>query len=94
MMLPAAVLVVGWVAVLCFETPRHLRGPGRAGPAAATGRGARRATRLAGLSGQRLGTGARPQAETLVPVLLRFSQASTTRAAMPASAALPQARGS
>ncbi len=25
MMLPAAVLVVGWVAVLCFETPRHLR---------------------------------------------------------------------
>ena len=34
------------------------------------------------------------QALTLVPVLLRFSQASTTRAAIPASAALPQARGS
>ncbi len=28
------------------------------------------------------------------PVARRFSQASTTRAAMPASAALPQARGS
>jgi hypothetical protein len=41
--------------------------------------------------------GSRPggrQAETLVPVLERFSQAVTTRAAMPASAALPQARGS
>ena len=25
MLLPAAVLVVGWVAVLCFATPRHLR---------------------------------------------------------------------
>ena len=36
----------------------------------------------------------RGQPDRLVPVLLRFSQAVTTRAAMPASAALPQARGS
>ena len=88
MMLPAAVLVVGWVAVLCFETPRHLRTPGAERPAEA-----RRTTRLAGLSGP-APAGRGSQAETLVPVLLRFSQASTTRAAMPASAALPQARGS
>lgn len=35
LLLPAAVLVIGWVATLCFATPRHLRQPTRVQPEAA-----------------------------------------------------------
>jgi hypothetical protein len=35
MLLPAAVLVIGWVAALCFATPRHLQSSGVEQPAPA-----------------------------------------------------------
>jgi MFS family permease len=38
MLLPAAVLVLGWVAALCFKTPRHLQPPAPAEAAAVDAR--------------------------------------------------------
>jgi hypothetical protein len=67
LLLPAGILVIGWVAALFFATPRHL---------------------VRGQAGEQAGQ------ETDLPVQLRFSHASTTREAIPASPALPHVRGS
>ena len=88
---PAVVLLVGFAAALCFERPEHTGFPAapRAGssgltaPDAHTDGAMRRAPPM---------TSRRHLIEA--PAERRCSHASTTRAAMPASAALPQARGS
>ena len=85
--------VLGLVAVLFFERPRHA-GYAAGGPPPDRCRAARRPGRTTTARSAVRPTRAGGQAETDLPGRARFSQASTTRAAMPASAALPQARGS
>ena len=85
MLLPAAVLVIGLVAALSFARPKHLVRP--------AGSARRRGVR--GVTGRVTASSVTRDRQPIEwPVLRRFSQASTTRAAMPASPALPQARGS
>ena len=91
---PAAVLVLG-LRRRCSSSsrPRHLQAARRAHrpprSAERPSRARAASTRAVDWRGRR-----RPAQPSAWPVALRFSQASTTRAAMPASAALPQARGS
>ena len=91
-LLPTAAFVLGFIAVLFFEKPVH---------AGYGGAPARRRHRVEdvdppetfGRVDEQLRAGRR-QTPMDFPAERRFSHASTTRAAMPASAALPQARGS
>jgi len=92
LLLPPLALLLGLLGVLFFEHPHRTRA-GRRPPC--PWRPPLWSDRRAGASrpGPTRATGRR-QADSDVPVLDRFSHAVTTRSAIPASAALPQARGS
>ncbi len=88
-LLPTAVYVIGLLAVLAYERPRHegygARPPAQQSPVARPAPVRAESRRSPCNAGPYL---------IVWPVEDRLAQASTTRAAMPASAALPQARGS